>query len=684
MYSFLRLILAACILSLSSLSACILSAEGAAQRPVVRSVYADFYPYSFTSNDGKAQGYSVDLTRQLADMAGYDVQFIAAENPKQFIEMMDRSEVDVTPLLGLTPARRAAGLATSALGEFDLSVFVRRGSGTEHIEDLSGFRVGAVAGAITQAAAEHIPFAKIVIYQTSDDLLLPLLNGEIDAVVSVAETFQARLRKNFIDDKVRRLVPSLTIIPYGLIVRRDLPDLHRALEHAIARTVTPEALAPLRATWFGRDQSIMEHPWFLSVLQIVGGISVALISLGFYAVRLRRRSARLLVKNGENQLLIDALDQIRGAIAIFDHKMTAVHWNSGFEVRFPQIVPLLRDGADIELTQLYAYQNDVFLSDGSEEEARERVAQTANMLRDGKSVQRIVHTPQGSTFDLSIFPLGARHFAAIWVDVTDLHQQQERIASQSNELVRKNQQLMAFSAMAAHDLKAPLVQQAALMEFILEDVADAQITLPDEARNHFATLADLSQRMNTLVRDLLVYAKSDTTHAAPNCFDPEARLDSILKLSCSNPMFKITVEPGIPAVQVEPNAFDLVMRNLITNAVKHHDKAMGHIMLRGFHQGDKVLIEVEDDGPGIDAAQQDRVFEPFCRLTKVEGTGLGLAFVRKTVDTWGGTITLKAAPERGCIFQITLPAAPDNVVTIPSAQQPKLILMDKPKARGTS
>lgn len=140
-----------------------------------------------------------------------------------------------------------------------------------------------------------------------------------------------------------------------------------------------------------------------------------------------------------------------------------------------------------------------------------------------------------------------------------------------------------------------------------------------------------------------------------------------MKLAAPKSEIEIVIMAGMPEVRVDPTCFDMVMRNLITNAAKHHDKVGGKITIRGYRRQDQVVIEVEDDGPGIKVDDQERVFEPFSRLTKTEGTGLGLAFVQRTVVGWGGDISLGPAPVRGCIFGITLPAAPDDAVLLKSA-----------------
>jgi signal transduction histidine kinase len=172
--------------------------------------------------------------------------------------------------------------------------------------------------------------------------------------------------------------------------------------------------------------------------------------------------------------------------------------------------------------------------------------------------------------------------------------------------------------------------------------------------------------MSLLVSDLLDFARTDTDGNSAQQFSPNGRLENILKLAAPEPGITFEIMPDMPSVSVDPICFDLVMRNLVSNAVKHHDRKNGKITVRAYKQDHHVVIEIEDDGPGIPAKYEARVFEPFARLTKVEGTGLGLAFVRKTVAVWGGAVSLRSAPERGCVFSVTIPAAKDNVVTLTS------------------
>ena len=480
--------------------------------------------------------------------------------------------------------------------------------------------------------------------------------------LKVDDSFSARLRRNLTNGVVRGLSPALLLTPQRIAAQGNSSQVHRVRMQTMSDRLAPVGLVggPLHAA----DKSVATNPWSGAIVLLLCGTALALALVIVYAIVLRRSAAKLRIERDATQLLLNAFDRTHADVAIFDRRMRAVHWSGGLKSRFPRLVSLFKSGTPLEQCCAQSYANGDFETDMDPHDITVFAATTRQQLHAGDTVQRLVHTRDGSCFDLNMFRLGTQHFAAVWLDVSRLHHQHEHLSDQHRELTRANQKLLAFSSMAAHDLKAPLVQQSVLMEFILEDMAEAGFDLPKSLQSHFSILADLSRRMNRLVGDLLDYAKADSDHGSPKCFAPNARMASVLRLAAQGSRMVVEIAPDMPEVEVDPTSFDLVMRNLISNAAKHHDRADGRIKLRAYRREDEVVIEVEDDGPGIAPAQRTHVFEPFARLTRVEGSGLGLALVKKTVTAWGGSISLRAAPERGCIFAITLPAASNRRVEL--------------------
>ena len=116
---------------------------------------------------------------------------------------------------------------------------------------------------------------------------------------------------------------------------------------------------------------------------------------------------------------------------------------------------------------------------------------------------------------------------------------------------------------------------------------------------------------------------------------------------------------NMPDLRANPTAFDVVMRNLVSNAIKHSSRDAPTIEIRADAAGDFVTIEIEDDGSGIPDDYHVRIFEPFFKLRphdEIEGSGLGLSFIQRAVEGWGGTIEVGSGQKLGgALFRFTVP-----------------------------
>ena len=114
----------------------------------------------------------------------------------------------------------------------------------------------------------------------------------------------------------------------------------------------------------------------------------------------------------------------------------------------------------------------------------------------------------------------------------------------------------------------------------------------------------------------------------------------------------------MPVFEIAKQPFEQCFRNLLSNAVKYHDQPDGRIVVSSRQNGSYYEFSVSDDGPGIPSRHRDKIFEMFQKLESredVEGTGMGLALVKRIVEHHGGDIAIESADPRGAIFRFTWP-----------------------------
>lgn len=224
-------------------------------------------------------------------------------------------------------------------------------------------------------------------------------------------------------------------------------------------------------------------------------------------------------------------------------------------------------------------------------------------------------------------------------------------------LTRANRELDAFAASAAHDLKAPLRDIARLSQWIAEDAGDA---LPPSAAEHLALLRARAARAERLVEDLLAYARAGDVSRVAEELPLGAAIDEAARDVAPPGGFTVRVEGGDRRINTPRAALVQVLRNLLANAVRHHDRAQGVVTVRVRDAAEGwILVEVEDDGPGIDPVHHARVFAPFETLRARDhgaGSRLGLAIVTRLVRAFGGEVSLRSMPGEGATFAFTWPA----------------------------
>jgi PAS domain S-box-containing protein len=240
------------------------------------------------------------------------------------------------------------------------------------------------------------------------------------------------------------------------------------------------------------------------------------------------------------------------------------------------------------------------------------------------------------------------------VDITERKKSEEQIRRYAIELEKSNRELDQFAYSASHDLKAPLRAVHNLAQWLEEDAGSL---LPKSSQEHLSLLRQRVARMEGLLTDLLAYSRVGRVQHEPQLVQLEQLVRDVIEFLAPPPGFHFQVAE-LPALWIQRPPMEQVFRNLIGNAIKHHDRSDGTIAIASEDRGDCIELFVRDDGPGIAAEYHEQVFQMFQTLKprdEVEGSGMGLALVKKIVENQGGRIKLDSAPGHGVSLRFTWP-----------------------------
>jgi signal transduction histidine kinase len=226
----------------------------------------------------------------------------------------------------------------------------------------------------------------------------------------------------------------------------------------------------------------------------------------------------------------------------------------------------------------------------------------------------------------------------------------------SAALERSNRELNQFAYVASHDLKAPLRGIGNLAQWVEEDLGEA---MTPGAREHIRVLLSRVRRMESLIDGILAYAKAGRGEGHSEDVDVGQLVQEVLELvSPPSGSVAVTVAPDLPRVSAVRAPFQQVWMNLLGNAFKHARREGAEISVRAVDRQTAWEFAVADNGPGIAPQYHQRVFGIFQTLTardKLEGTGIGLATVKKLVESEGGRVWVESDVGQGATFRFTWP-----------------------------
>jgi signal transduction histidine kinase len=244
------------------------------------------------------------------------------------------------------------------------------------------------------------------------------------------------------------------------------------------------------------------------------------------------------------------------------------------------------------------------------------------------------------------------------VFIIELHTMAEKsLREKKDDLAKVNEELDRFVYSASHDMRAPLLSIQGLVNIALMETYD-----PKQHEHYLQMIRNRAIKLDELIQDITNYSKNsrvgldiqtvDLTELMNEAEEKVKFLDGVQSISITK---KIV---GNPTIKSDAGRLNILINNLLTNAVKHHDekKEKRFVDLTIENGSEELKIIVRDNGIGIEKSHQDKIFQMFYRATSSsQGSGLGLYIVKEIVSRLNGEIFVQSELGRGSEFQVVIP-----------------------------
>ncbi len=282
-------------------------------------------------------------------------------------------------------------------------------------------------------------------------------------------------------------------------------------------------------------------------------------------------------------------------------------------------------------------------------EAQDEISSDEVTLKDGRSFDR---------YSAPMLGASGKYYGRVWYfrDITE-HKQAEEIRERLvTELESKNTEMERFIYTVSHDLRSPLVTINGFVGFLESDLAKGS---SERVKIDLKMISSAIFRMEILLKDTLELSRIGRVANPPDVVPfteiVQEALDQISE-KLMEKGFQVTIQPDLPSVNVDRMRIVEVLTNLMENSIKYiGDQPHPSIDVGCRLDGEETVFFVKDNGMGIDPSQHDKIFGLFYKVDKKsEGSGAGLAIIKRIIEVHGGRIWIESELGKGCTVCFTL------------------------------
>jgi signal transduction histidine kinase/ActR/RegA family two-component response regulator len=367
-------------------------------------------------------------------------------------------------------------------------------------------------------------------------------------------------------------------------------------------------------------------------------------------------------------VFLEAIENLPGGITIFDAQDGPILYNEISRQRFPHLYDAYEKLGAASYEEAIRH-NVAQVRPDLHGEAKEEVVQTFCRYADtGETYEQ--RTPDGRIVQVTYRPMSGGRRVAISVDVTELRQKERELKRAKEEAVAASNAKSAFLANMSHEIRTPLNGILGMAQ-----VLEMSDHLPEDLREHVATILDSGRNLMALLNDVLDLSKIEAGKLAIVKADTDLshtmrRLHRLWKPKAQEAglEFNLSLDSELPQV-------------LSFDAVRVRQQGRVEVFVSAEpagHAQHLVKVRVTDTGVGMDEETIGRLFAPFVQADdstsrRFGGTGLGLSIVRRLCELMGGSASVRSEPGRGSEFTMTFlagEAAPQHRVVSTGASEP--------------
>lgn len=619
------------------------------------------YPYHGLDAAGKPVGFAAEVIAAAASAKGIRLQWVATR--KTPLESLTSGEVDLWPATGRSSGALAAGVHFTRPWLRNEYVLVSQAPVPAELEAI-GYVPFPVAAELAQRAG---PRARRIAIANRESLWEAVCRGELNVGL-----LERRVALYFLEHPPGECRTFLRMTglsfpqPYLHVAsRREMAPVADELRHAIDELVASGQLRDMLRRWAYYDidethqiygEAVARRQMLLALLAsafLAGG--VALVALMWR--RSRRTAEQLAVLE---QSLRASEERFRALIERSGDVIAII----GLDRKVVFVSPAVRGMLGYMPEEVQGRDALVFVrADCAKEVERqlERVAQHAGAVAHFETLT--VHK-EGQAVDVDVTVSNLNHIPAVSGIVVNARQITERKAAEAErerlikELQQKNAELERLIYTVSHDFKSPLITICGYLGFVGKALEENDVAA---ARKDLTRIEKASRHLKNAIEQLLQvsragWAKGELRNL-PFWQLVEEAVDLVSGALEANHV-RLNIEPDLPWVRVDPTRMVEALQNLLENAIKFtRHRPDPHIRI-GCRGGDPPVFFVQDNGIGIEEKFFEKIFGLFDKLDpKSEGAGIGLAIVKRIVESHQGRIWVESeGPGRGATFCFTLPA----------------------------